>query len=118
MARRPPTRSTYVYFIQAETLGLIKIGCAVDPSDRLYTLQCGSPDQLKLLAVIRDPNAYDREKGLHHHFRAHQSHGEWFRPAPEVLAYIAANAVDYDELLSSENAPLLNAIFSRRDAEA
>lgn len=101
-------RAGFVYFIQAEALGLIKIGSAVDPTDRLCTLRCGSPDQLTLLAIIRSPQAVGVERGLHHQFRASRSHGEWFHPSAGLLAFIAAEAEDYEEMLSRENRELLN----------
>lgn len=107
-------RQEYVYFIQAATLGLIKIGSAWLPTDRLNTLQIGSPDVLRLLGVIRCPGeARGDEKALHRKFAAHRSHGEWFRPAPELMAYIEAETSDYGDLLSRENRDLANAILSR-----
>lgn len=109
MPRRSPIASKYVYFVQAKTLGLIKIGVATEPHDRLYTLRISSPDELTLLGVIRDDAAFGHEHGLHRRFAEHNSHGEWFRPAPAILAYIEQHAVDYDELLSAENLPLVNA---------
>lgn len=109
-----PSRQEYVYFVQAATLGLIKIGSAWSPMDRLYTLQTGSPDTLRLLAVIRCSGAArGDEKAIHQKFAEYRSHGEWFRPAPELLAYIEAEAVDYEELLMRENRDLANAILSR-----
>ena len=98
-----PTPSGFVYFVQAKVLRLIKIGCAVEPIDRLYTLRCGSPDELTLLGVIRAANAMQVERGFHHQFATARQHGEWFEPTPDLLATIKLKAVDYDELLSAEN---------------
>lgn len=78
-----------VYFVQAVTMGLIKIGMTVDMSDRLKTLQVGCPDELKLLGVIYDRRALRIEQALHARFNEHHVRGEWFRPDPSLLAYIA-----------------------------
>lgn len=75
-----------VYFIRADN-GLIKIGVAADPKDRLHTLSTMSPVGLSLIAVIPDAGAKG-ESNLHRKFAAHRSHGEWFRPAPELVDYI------------------------------
>lgn len=80
---------TNVYFVQAETLGLIKIGAASTVGSRLCNLQVGSPNRLKLLAVMFSENALLLEAELHGRFAKHRAHGEWFRPVPELLAFIA-----------------------------
>lgn len=74
-----------LYFIGSES-GPIKIGVSVDPAKRLKGLQTGYPEKLSLLAVIRG-QAY-REPEYHDRFAAHRLHGEWFSPAPEILAEI------------------------------
>lgn len=78
-----------VYFVQAVTMGLIKIGMTVDMSDRLKTLQVGCPDELKLLGVIYDRRARRIEQALHARFNEHHVRGEWFRPDQSLLDYIA-----------------------------
>lgn len=99
--RRQPHRSSYVYFIQAEALGLVKIGWAADPTIRLSRLQIGSPDRLKLLAVIEDGRSL--EGVLHIMFAADRAHGEWFRPSTRLLAYISHHAQDLDTLLERQH---------------
>lgn len=86
--RANPFPTHEVYFVQAVTLGLVKIGYAVRSADRLRTLQVGSPDRLELIGRIacQDPEAVER--ALHIRFRALRSHGEWFRGEPELLDYI------------------------------
>lgn len=81
--RRDPSA---IYFVAAQNSGLIKIGVACDPVSRLRDLQVGSPERLRLLAVT--PGTAADERALHQRFSAHREHGEWFRPAPEVLALI------------------------------
>lgn len=74
-----------VYFVQSES-GHIKIGVAVNPKDRLCALQNASPFRLKLLGCI--PGGVTMERSLHSEFKAHRTSGEWFSPAPELLAKI------------------------------
>lgn len=83
-----------IYFIQAGHDGPIKIGKAVDPEKRLQTLQTGTHEMLRLLAVI--PGDRDRETEIHRRLLAHRYRGEWFAPTAEVLAYISGlRAVEY-----------------------
>lgn len=75
-----------VYFIQADN-GLIKIGVAANPQDRLRTLRTMSPVGLRLVLVIPSLGA-PGESELHTRFAEHRAHGEWFRPAAELVAFI------------------------------
>ncbi len=74
-----------VYFIRAGNEGAIKIGRATDPRKRLAALQTASPAPLLLLAVIENGD----ERAFHTQFAAHRLNGEWFHPAPELLALAA-----------------------------
>ena len=76
----------YIYFIQSETGGSVKIGFATDPDKRLGGLQVGRTDTLRILGVIRSRRSKEGE--LHEQFAAHRVRGEWFKPAPEIIAYI------------------------------
>lgn len=53
---------------------------------RVGELQVASPVRLTLLKIIDGPPTL--EKKLHHHFGQHWIRGEWFRAAPDLLAYI------------------------------
>lgn len=90
-------RSTYVYFVRAVTLGLIKIGRATDPEQRFSGLQTGSPDKLELLGVVRSDDAEQLEGHLHARFSEARRHGEWFEPAPALLAYVEEHAFTWRE---------------------
>lgn len=79
-------RDGFVYFIQPEGGGLIKIGWAKDPDARRTLLQCGSPVKLKLCRA--QPGAMEDEKSLHRIFAELREHGEWFRAHP-ALARVA-----------------------------
>jgi hypothetical protein len=86
-----------IYFVQAQSLGLIKIGVAIDPMVRIGELRCGSPDILNMLGLIWSDDAQALEGRLHRQFRDHRRHGEWFNPAPAILAYIADHATQADD---------------------
>jgi DNA-binding XRE family transcriptional regulator len=81
----------HVYFIQGIDGGPIKIGSGNDPEKRLRQFQSASPVILRLLGVIWDAGAW-HERDLHREFADLRSHGEWFQPAPRLLAYIAQHA--------------------------
>jgi len=77
-----------IYFAQADVIGLIKIGYhgGTDAADRLRELQTGCPSKLILLGTI--PGGPETETDLHRRFAFAHAHGEWFRPVPELLAFI------------------------------
>lgn len=74
-----------LYFVQAET-GQIKIGIATNLRKRMSGLQGASPVKLTLLLAVHGGRT--AEATLHQKFDAHRLHGEWFGPAPEILAEI------------------------------
>lgn len=77
----------HVYFVQEAPDGFIKIGWTRGPVDgRLCTIQTGNPRTLVLLTAMR--GALKDEQALHRRFAAHRVSGEWFHPAPELLAFI------------------------------
>src|SRR5262245_15810189 len=77
-----------IYFAQADVSGQIKIGYhgGIDANDRLRELQTGCPTRLTLLGTI--PGGPETEADLHRQFAFAHEHGEWFRPVPDLLAYI------------------------------
>jgi len=74
------TGGSFVYFIQAESGGPVKIGHSVDPGQRLSQLQSSSPYKLVIRAVIPGDRAKERE--FHHLFHKQRIRGEWFEPCP------------------------------------
>lgn len=73
-----------VYFIEGG--GLIKIGVALAPIERIQQLQSMSPVPLRLVATMA--GGYPQERLLHSRFANCHSHGEWYFPAAELLEYI------------------------------
>lgn len=87
---KPPveihTPKNIVYFIKAGNH--IKIGQTSGSIDRrIKSLATGHYDQMTALAVIEDAPA-PLEFELHQRFAAYRVRGEWFKAAPELLAYI------------------------------
>jgi signal transduction histidine kinase len=107
----------FVYFIQAESTGKIKIGHTDDLPKRMYTLLCASPDKLKLLGKLSTKVA--TEKSLHTRFNAFRSIGEWFEPSEEILSYIRANcSLDAEDLLFTYKSNPKHRIARKLEAEA
>lgn len=77
-----------VYFIQSGHAGPIKIGYSTNPvQQRLAALQTGHPEPLRVLAEVEGDRSVEAD--LHQRFRRHRMKGEWFRPDPELIAFIA-----------------------------
>ncbi len=76
----------FVYFIQGETGGPIKIGYSDDVLKRLKGLQTGHPDNLRILFTF--PGNPEDEKAMHETLNAHRLRGEWFKPSTEVFSAI------------------------------
>jgi len=79
--RQPEQR---VYFIGGR--GIVKIGIAEYPRQRLQTLQTSSPFPLQLLAICE--GGRKKEKQLHAQFADARQAGEWFVLTPELQDYI------------------------------
>lgn len=79
---------SWVYFIQATTGGPVKIGYSAKPYARLATLRSGSAGDLRVAALT--PGGVEEERMLHRLFARHRirPRGEWFHPAPAILALI------------------------------
>lgn len=79
-------KATRIYFIQEGDDGPVKIGESTQPERRMEYHQCGNPRRLRLLGSY-SARAYD-EKALLARFADHRIRGEWFEPAPELLAHV------------------------------
>lgn len=77
-----------IYFARASNgTGLIKIGYAIDPRERLKEIQRMSPVSLIILQVIS--GGRKKEALLHKHFSEFRQHGEWFEPNDELFELIS-----------------------------
>lgn len=82
----------FVYFLEAEGVGRIKIGVTTRVPERLKALRAGSPVPLRLVGIIPDA-ADDLELRLLERFSAHRLHSEWFSDVPEIRSYVARYAL-------------------------
>lgn len=76
----------FIYFIQGENGGPIKIGFTENISKRLKGLQTGHCDNLVVLATF--PGKMQNEKDLHSKYGEIRLRGEWFKPTEELIKYI------------------------------
>ena len=73
----------FVYFIQEEETGRIKIGFSEKhPNGRLKDFQTGNSNKLNLLGYIE--GTYEDESNLHREFYEERGNGEWFEPSPRL----------------------------------
>lgn len=66
---------SFTYVLQAVGGGLVKIGRAMRPDDRIRDIQAMSPVKLQLIAIVPGP---ELERRWHVEFRKARRHGEWF----------------------------------------
>ncbi len=76
----------YIYFIQGESGGHIKIGYTTNVATRLAGLQTGYPETLVIRCI--SPASYKDEARLHETFKEHRTRGEWFKPCEDIEAMI------------------------------
>lgn len=74
----------FIYFIQGESGGSVKIGYATDIEKRIKTLQTGFPETLVILKTY--PGDTSDEAGIHEEFKEFRLRGEWFKPDVLELA--------------------------------
>lgn len=77
----------FVYFIQQGDDGPIKIGRTKNARERRHALQLATHAQLRILATLRAPHW--AEGSLHGFYSEERIRGEWYRPSPRPLGYIA-----------------------------
>lgn len=81
--------TSYIYFIQAQDNGPIKIGSTGDnPRKRMVKIQSDFPWPVRLLGAIE--GTVSQEKRIHLILARWKTQGEWFEPTPIVLAAIEA----------------------------
>lgn len=76
-----------VYFIQCGAH--VKIGVATDLGLRLSAIQIGSPEAMRVLAVIENAGL-EKERELHARFASLRVRGEWFSVEGALADYLAA----------------------------
>jgi len=79
-------RTGFVYFIQMDRIGPIKIGFAKDVLYRVSQLQTANPYQLNVLAFFAGDDG--DEKQIQCSLKDANIRGEWFHPTEKVLGYV------------------------------
>ena len=111
---------TWVYFLRSGENGPIKIGFTGSaPTARLAALQTGNPEPLRLIGAI--PGTMADEGKLHDRFAEAWLQGEWFRPVPELLAFIEGAVFasreqppSYDEMVSDDLAEAIESVLDKK----
>lgn len=79
--------ASYIYFIQAQDNGPIKIGfTAHNPRKRMVKIQSDCPWPVSLLGAIE--GTVSQEKQIHLVLARWRTQGEWFEPSPIVVAAV------------------------------
>lgn len=87
LLERYAKREGYVYLLEAEGIGRVKIGCSEEkPSERIRALKIASPVTLWLVGILR--GGFSLERRLHGHFATARRKGEWFEITPEVREFM------------------------------
>jgi hypothetical protein len=101
----------FIYFVQCGDRPFVKIGWATNPQDRLTKLQCGTPDELKILALLdgtmTDELAW-RRRFAHLCFR-----GEWFNLTAELADAIERREEIAAQLLADRQDPQMPETWRR-----
>lgn len=79
----------YVYFAEDPETGLVKIGItfAINVMERVRDHERSIGRPMNLLATVRGSRRDERM--YHTALESSRSHGEWFRPSPELSAFVA-----------------------------
>lgn len=78
----------FVYFLRRfDGTGPVKIGCSAYPGQRAR--QISSDLKEKVVVICHAQGGFVEEQRLHRQLATHRLDGEWFHPAPEVLAIAA-----------------------------
>lgn len=101
--------SSKVYFLKESGVGAIKIGTSTNVDARMRAISSCTAHTLVLLATI--DGGYEVESLVLELFRHARIRSEWFRPVPELLAYITeirdSTPCDFELFLERYCCPLL-----------
>lgn len=110
------SREGWIYFIQSDAGGNIKIGFSTyGGRRRLDQLQVGSPVKLELLAAI--VGTKHDENALHLHFNRLREKGEWFRAGADLYDFIDV-ICEERKAYPEEKLPPMHALDSGFDPDA
>jgi hypothetical protein len=87
----------YIYLIQSTDSGLYKIGISKNPNKRIFELQTGNGERLKLIHIFETEFPFKLETALHNRYSHISKYGEWF----DFDLEIESNFLKECELLNS-----------------
>jgi hypothetical protein len=83
----------FVYFIEAASERLYKIGQTGNARKRVSSIQTSSPVPLRLVLLIETDSRRTLEKRYHHRFAMDQVRGEWFELHAEDIYEVREDAL-------------------------
>ena len=95
----------YVYFIQIDEDGPIKIGRTSDVEKRMTSLQTAHHRRLRVvhLETPGKGQSLKLEKQFHADFSDHRIRGEWFRPGLAILEYIGKAPLTWEKISAMDD---------------
>ena len=91
------SKEGFVYYIQEEMDGNIKIGWSEDPIKRLQQHQTSNSRELRMLVYVKGSQEYERE--IHRKFQTSKTTGEWFKPDKRLLVHIEKERSKFFEIV-------------------
>ncbi|MCH2405815.1 MAG: GIY-YIG nuclease family protein, partial [Nitrosopumilus sp.] len=91
------SKEGFVYYIQEEMDGNIKIGWSDDPIKRLTQHQTSNSRELRMLVYVKGSQEYERE--IHRKFQTSKTTGEWFKPDKRLLVHIEKERSKFFEIV-------------------
>ena len=95
----PKTEEGFVYYIQEEMDGNIKIGWSNDPIKRLPQHQTSNSRELRMLVYVKGSQDYETE--IHKKFQNFKTTGEWFKPDKRLLVHIEKEKSKFFEIVQN-----------------
>ena len=89
----------FVYYIQEEMDGNIKIGWSEDPLKRLSEHQTSNSRELRMLVYVKGDKDYEKE--IHRKFQSSKTTGEWFKPDKRLLVHIEKERSKFFEIVQN-----------------
>ena len=91
------SKEGFVYYIQEELDGNIKIGWSDDPIKRLSQHQTSNSRELRMLVYVKGSQEDERE--IHRKFQNSKTQGEWFKPDKRLLVHIEKERSRFFEMV-------------------
>ena len=91
------SKEGFVYYIQEELDGNIKIGWSDDPIKRLSQHQTSNSRELRMLVYVKGSQEDERE--IHSKFQNSKTQGEWFKPDKRLLVHIEKERSKFFEIV-------------------